>query len=53
MRDLVLAQQQIANHSFAIDRIGDRLSHACVIERRLAAIKSQHVNIRAGELKHL
>src|SRR4030088_313981 len=53
MRNLRLAAQQIANHAFAIYGVSDSLSNPRVAERRLAAVKSQHVQIRAGELKHL
>ena len=53
MRNFSLAQQEIANHSLAIDRIRNRLPDMNVIKRRLAAIKSQQIEIRAGELKYL
>ena len=43
MRDLALAQEQVLNHAFTIDRIGNRLPHLYVVERRFLRIERQQV----------
>jgi hypothetical protein len=45
MRQFPLTQQEVANHSFAIDSVSNRLPDAHFIERRLRAIEGKQIEI--------
>src|SRR4051812_44527235 len=50
MRYFSLPEQQVAYDAFAVNGIGDGLTHARVIERRALRVESEVDDVRAGKL---
>src|SRR5258708_13006362 len=50
MSNCSLIQDQIANYTFAINRVSDSLPYFDAVERRLGGVKGQQIQIRTLEL---